>query len=120
LALFDSLIQGLQDTRIHRGDDIHCGIQFFLRHPRFPCVRKAPVYSRIAKPHHCHGKTHEHLFPLGETFHSMGVTIKGTKISFLQFRSSFLVVSNSGLIEVPWRYLTLTFLLPIRGANSKG
>jgi hypothetical protein len=92
LALFDSLIQGLQHARIHRGDDIHGGIQFFLRHPRFPCVRKAPVYSRVAKPHHCHGKTHEHLFPLGETFHTMGVTIKGTKISFLQSATPFSTV----------------------------
>ena len=61
LPLFDSLIQRLQHARIHRRDDIHCRIQLFLRHPRFPCVRKAPFYSWVAQSHHRHGETDEHL-----------------------------------------------------------
>jgi len=85
LALLNPLIQGLEHARIHRGDDIHGGIQFFLRHPRFPCVRKAPFDSRVAQSHHCKGQADEHLFTVAETFDSVSVTVEGTKISFLQF-----------------------------------
>jgi len=89
VSLFDSLIQGLKYARIHRSDDIHRRVQFFLRHPRFPCVRKAPVYSRIAKPHHCHRQPDEHLFAVAETFDGVSVTVEGAKISLLQFRILF-------------------------------
>jgi len=84
LALFDSLIERLQDACIHRGDDIYRCIQFFVGHSRFPCIRKAPFHSRIAEAHHRHGKTDEHLLAFGKTFDSMGVTIELAKISFLQ------------------------------------
>jgi hypothetical protein len=43
------LIERLQNTRIHRRDHVHCGIKLFLGHPRFPCVRKAPLHSQIAQ-----------------------------------------------------------------------
>jgi hypothetical protein len=84
LTLFDSLIQRLQDARLHRGNNIHRRIQFFLSHSRFPCIRKAPLYSRIAEAHHRYRQANKHLFSVSETFHCMGVTIKGSKISFLQ------------------------------------
>src|SRR4029450_2711569 len=71
-------------ARIHRSDDIHRRVQFLLSHPRFPCVRKAPVYSRIAKPHHCHRQPDEHLLPVSETGHRVGVTVELTEISALQ------------------------------------
>jgi hypothetical protein len=83
------LIQRLQNSRVHRRDHIHCRIQLFFRHPSFPCVRKAPVNSRVAEPHHRDGKTDEHLLPLGETLHGMGVAIESSKICFLQFRFPF-------------------------------
>jgi hypothetical protein len=86
VSLLDSLIQRLQHAGIHRGDDVHRRVQFFIAHTRFPCIRKAPFYSGIAEAHHRHGKTDEHLFSLAEAFYGMGVTIKGPKISFLQFR----------------------------------
>jgi hypothetical protein len=54
-ALLDPLVQRLEDSRIHGGNHINCGVQLFFRHPRFPCVRKAPVHSRIAEPHHRDG-----------------------------------------------------------------
>jgi len=81
--LLDSLIQRLQNTRIHGGNYIHRRIQFFLSHSRFPCIRKATFHSRIAEPHHRHGKTHEHLLAFGETFDGMGVMIELAKVSFL-------------------------------------
>ena len=84
VSRFDSLIQRLQHSRVHRGDDVHRRIEFFFRHPRFPCVRKAPIDSRIAKAHHRDGKTDEHLFPLGEILDGVGVTVKCSKICFLQ------------------------------------
>jgi hypothetical protein len=84
LALLNPLIQRLKNSRIHGGDDIYRRIQFFLGHARFPCVRKAPFHSGITEPHHRHGKTNEHFLAVGETFHGMSITIKGTKISALQ------------------------------------
>jgi len=63
--LVDPLIERLQDSRVYRGDHIYGCIQFFIRHPCFPCVRKAPINSRIAKPHHGDGETDEHLFLFG-------------------------------------------------------
>jgi hypothetical protein len=89
LTLFDALIERLQDTRIHRRDDIHGGVQFFLGHSRFPCVRKAPFHSGIAEPHHRHGQADEHLFTVRETFDSVSVTIELAKVGFLQFRILF-------------------------------
>jgi hypothetical protein len=82
--LSDSLIQRLQHARIHRSDDIHRRVQFFVGHPGFPCVRKAPFYSRIAQSHHRHSQADEHLLSLAETFDGMSVTIESAKISFLQ------------------------------------
>jgi hypothetical protein len=84
LALLNPLIQGLQHTRIHCGDDIHRRVQFFFRHPRFPCVRKASFDSRVAESHHRHGQADEHLFTVAETFDSVSVTVEGAKISSLQ------------------------------------
>jgi hypothetical protein len=54
----------LQNSRVHRGDDTHRGIKFFLGHPRFPCVRKAPIHSWITESHHRDGETDEHLLAL--------------------------------------------------------
>jgi len=84
VSLLDPLIQRFEHSRVHRGDDIHRRIELFFRHPRFPCVRKAPIHSRIAKPHHRDGETDEHLFPLAQALYCMRVTIKGTKVGFLQ------------------------------------
>jgi hypothetical protein len=78
------LIQRLQDTSIHGGNHIHRRVQFFLSHSCLPCIRKAPFDSRVAEPHHRHGKTHEHLLAFGETLDGMGVTIESAKISLLQ------------------------------------
>jgi hypothetical protein len=91
VSLFDSLIERLQYSRIHCGDDIHRRIQLLFRHPRFPCVRKAPFDSRVAQSHHRHGETDEHLLSLAETFDGMSVTIKGAKVSFLQGVSPLLL-----------------------------
>jgi hypothetical protein len=74
----------LQNPRVHRGDHVHGGVQLFFGHPRFPCVRKAPLHSRIAKPHHGDRETDQHFLPLGETFHGMGIAIKSSKVSFLR------------------------------------
>ena len=90
VPIFDPLIQRLQNPCVHGGDHVDRGIQFFLRHPRFPCVRKAPLHSRITKPHHRDRETDQHLLPLGETFHRMGVSVEGSKIRFFQSCSSLM------------------------------
>ena len=84
VSLLDPLIQRLQNPRVHRGDDIHSCIEFFFRHSRFPCVRKAAIHSRIAEAHRRHRQTDEHLLAFGEAFDGMRLTIKSSKISFLQ------------------------------------
>jgi hypothetical protein len=83
LPLLNPLIQGLENSRIHRSDDIHRRVQFFLRHPCFPCVRKASFYSRVAQSHHRNGQADEHLFTVGQTFDAVSVTVEGAKISSL-------------------------------------
>ena len=77
----DPLIQRLQHPRIHGGDDVDGGVEFFFGHPRFPCVRKAAFDSGFAKAHHRHGQTDEHLFPFGEALDGMSVAIERFKIS---------------------------------------
>jgi len=94
--LLDPLIQRLQHSRVHRGDDIDCCIEFFFRHPRFPCVRKAPVNSWITEAHHRDGEADEHLFPLGKTFDGMRVAVKSSEIRFLQ--NSFLLLEKRGRV----------------------
>jgi hypothetical protein len=81
--LLDPLIERLQNSRVHGGDHVHGGVQFFFGHPRFPCVRKAPFHSRIAEAHRRHGQTDEHLLALGETFDGVCITIKSSEVSFL-------------------------------------
>jgi hypothetical protein len=83
-SLLDPLVQRLQHARIHRSDYVYCRIEFLFRHPGFPCVRKASFDSRVAQSHHRNGQADEHLFAVAETFDSMGVTVEGAKISFLQ------------------------------------
>ena len=46
-SLLNPLIERLQNSCVDRGDDIHCRIEFFFSHPRFPCVRKAAA-DRLA------------------------------------------------------------------------
>jgi hypothetical protein len=87
--LFDPLIQRLQNARVNGRNHIHRRVQFFLRHPRFPCVRKAPFDSRVAQSHHRNGQADEHLFTVGETFDSVSVTVEGSKISFFQSVTPF-------------------------------
>jgi hypothetical protein len=76
------LIQRLQNSRIHRRDHVNCRVQLFFRHPRFPCVRKAPIDSRIAEPHHRDCQSHQHLLALGQAFDGMGVFIESAEIGF--------------------------------------
>ena len=80
VPLLDPLIQRLQNSRVHCGNDIYRRIEFFFSHSRFPCVRKAPLHSRIAEPHHRDRQTNQHLLALGEASDGMSVTVEGTEI----------------------------------------
>jgi hypothetical protein len=80
--LLNALIQRLQNSRIHRSNHVHRRVEFFFRHSRFPCVRKAPIHSRIAEPHHRDGETDEHLLALGEALDGMSIAIESSEICF--------------------------------------
>jgi hypothetical protein len=82
VSRLDPLIERLKYSRVHRGNHIYRRIKFFFRHPRFPCVRKAAVHSRVAKPHHCDGETDEHLLPFRQTFDRVRVAIESSEICF--------------------------------------
>ena len=95
VSLLDPLIQRFEHSRVHRGDHIHRRIELFFRHPRFPCVRKAPVHSRIAEPHHCDGEADEHLLALGQTLDRMRIAVKSSEVGFLQGHCSSLCWMSS-------------------------
>jgi hypothetical protein len=82
LPLLDSLIERLKHARIHGGDDVHGGIQFFFGHPRFPCVRKAAIHSGIAEPHRRDREADEHLLALAEALDGMRISVECPKVGF--------------------------------------
>ena len=88
VSLLDPLIERLQHTSVYGGNHIHSGIQFFVAHARFPCVRKAPLNSRIAQPHHRNGKTDEHFFAVRQACDHVRIAVKGSKVSFLHRESA--------------------------------
>lgn len=102
ISLLDPLIKRLEHSRVHRRDHIHRGIQFLLRHPRFPCVRKAALDSGIAQPHHRNRQSHEHLLAIGQTFHGMSVFVECSEVGFLHCRSLKLK-TNTGRQEPEFR-----------------
>jgi hypothetical protein len=83
VSLFNPLIERLQHSGTHGRNHVHSRIQLFLGHPCFPCVRKAPVHSRIAQPHHRYGQAHEHFLTFRQAFDGMSVTVESSEISFL-------------------------------------
>ena len=81
-SLLDALIEGLQHPCIDCGDHIYGRVQLFFSHACFPCVRKAPIHSRIAEPHHRNGETDEHFLALGEAFDGVRIAVECSEISF--------------------------------------
>jgi hypothetical protein len=78
------LIQRLQNPRVHRRNHVNRRVKLFFGHPRFPCVRKAPLHSGIAEAHRRHRQTNEHLLAISQTLDCMGVAVESSKIRFLQ------------------------------------
>ena len=116
VPLLDALIQRLQHPGIDRGDHIDRSLQFFFRHPRFPCVRKAPVNSWITEAHHRDGETDQHLLALGETFDGVRVTVESSEIGFLQERRSYETGGRSMLRPYSIFYAGFT---PVISAKEK-
>jgi hypothetical protein len=81
-SLLDALIEGLQHPCIDCGDHIHSRVQLFFRHACFPCIRKAPIHSRIAEPHHCDREADQHLLALSEAFDGVRIAVECPKIGF--------------------------------------
>jgi hypothetical protein len=91
-SLLDPLIERLQNARVHCGNHVDRGVQLFFGHARFPCIRKAPIHSRIAEPHHRNRETDEHLLALAETLHGVRVAVESSKVGFLHV----IALSNRG------------------------
>jgi len=83
LALLDSLVKRLKNSRVNSRDHVDSSIEFFFRHARFPCVRKAAFHSWIAEPHHRHREPYEHLFTLAQTRHRVGIPVESTEIGLI-------------------------------------
>jgi hypothetical protein len=81
-SLLNALIEGLQHPCIDCGDHIHSRVQLFFRHACFPCIRKAPIHSRIAEPHHCDREADQHLLALSEAFDGVRIAVECPKIGF--------------------------------------
>ena len=68
------------NTRVHRGDDIYCRVQLFVRQSRLPCVHKATFHSRIAVAGHGHRQTQKHLLPVSQAVYVVSVTVELAEI----------------------------------------
>jgi hypothetical protein len=90
VSLLDPLVQRLQNSGVDCRNHVHSRIELFFGHPCFPCVRKAPVHSRIAKPHHRYGQTHKHFLTFRQAFDGMSVAVEGSKVGFLHGQSPLL------------------------------
>jgi hypothetical protein len=86
----------LNNPGVHRGDDIHCAIQVWVRNSCFPCVRKASFDSRLTVPHHSYGQAHKNLLALAQIRHGMGITVKLSKIG--PITHGFLLMSCDGFV----------------------
>jgi hypothetical protein len=84
IPLLDSLIQRLEHASVYCGYDIHCGIQFFFGHPRFPCVRKAAIHSRVTEAHHRDRESNKHLLTVREALDRVCFAVESSKVRFLQ------------------------------------
>ncbi len=82
--LFYPLIQRLYDAGVDSGNDVHGRVKVLFAYVRFPCVRKAPLYSGLAVASHGHGQSQENLLSLTETRDAVCLTIKSAKIGSLQ------------------------------------
>ncbi len=78
---FRTDVERLDNTSINCGDHINCGVEVFLTHASFPCIRKAAFHSRLAIPHHGDREPHQHFLTLAEVGRAMGIAIKLAKIS---------------------------------------
>ncbi|HZD40253.1 MAG TPA: hypothetical protein VE131_05990 [Terriglobales bacterium] len=80
IPLLDPLIQRLHHPGVHGGDDVYGGVELFLGHACFPCVRKAALHSGVTKAHHGDRQAHEHFFPVSEALDGMGITVKCSEV----------------------------------------
>jgi hypothetical protein len=83
-SLFYPLIQRLHDAGVDSGNDVHGRVKVLFAYVRFPCVRKATLYSGLAVASHGHGQSQENLLSLTETRDAVCLTIKSAKIGPLQ------------------------------------
>jgi len=80
---FGANVERLDNPCIHGSDNVHRHIYIFLSDAGLPCVRKAPLDSRLTVAHKGYRQTHKDLLALAQIGHCVGVAVELPKISAL-------------------------------------
>jgi hypothetical protein len=76
-------VQRLNNAGINCRNDVHSSVQIFLRDTGLPCVRKAPLHSRLTVPHEGHRQADQYLLALAQVGYRMRIPIKLAEIRAL-------------------------------------
>lgn len=99
---FGANIEGLENTGVHRRNDVHGAIQVGFGNTCFPCVRKAAFHSGLTVPDHGHRQAHEDFFTLTQIGDGVGIAVKLSKVG---------PVVHGDLLEVSVAVRRLSLLL---------
>ena len=76
-------VQRLNNTGIDCRNDVHGSVQICLRDTGFPCVRKAPLHSRLTITYESNRQPNKYLLALAQAGHCMRIPIKLAEIRAL-------------------------------------
>jgi hypothetical protein len=76
-------VQRLNNAGIDCRDDVHSSVQICLRDTGFPCVRKAPLHSRLTITYESNRQPNKYLLALAQVGHRMRIPIKLAEIRAL-------------------------------------
>ena len=76
-------VQRLNNAGIDCRNNVHGSVKICLRDTGFPCVRKAPLHSRLTVTDEGNRQPNKYLLALGQVGHRMRIPIKLTKIRAL-------------------------------------
>ena len=76
-------VQRLYNARIDCRNDIYGSVQVCFRDPGFPCIRKAPLHSRLTVADKSHRQPNKYLLALAQVRYSMRIPIKLAEIRAL-------------------------------------
>jgi hypothetical protein len=73
-------VQRLNNAGIDCRNNIHSSVQSCLRDTSFPCVRKAPLHSRLTVTYEGNRQSNKYLLALAQVGHRMRILIKLAEI----------------------------------------